>query len=209
MKNVTIALTEEQHRRLTAAADVIGGDSTIEELIIGNALSRLDGWELSAPYAHRELRHGVHVYAREKRAGAVDLCVSEVNVGIEVCDHELAREPLDAMSQRRPFKIGFEVGAPRAAELRAQLGELEIPESALRDFAQAYVEALPDEYIAEVYVYPNRASAQRVARRLMQKFPGQDEFAINYRVGEAAVTGKFRNPSARNYRPDAVETPAG
>lgn len=182
MKSVTIELTEEQHRRLVAAAAFVGRDTTIEELITANALSRLDGFEIPANEARCDLRHGVLVYAREKLAAAGDLSAHEVNIGLEVCDHELATAAAPAL---QPWRISFEVDPELAADLREVLAKVEVPESAIASLAIEQLWSLADSsdhgmYIAEGYVYPDRATARRVADRLLAIFFGRSEVQLKF-----------------------------
>lgn len=197
MKSVTISLTEKQHRRLAAAAAFIGAGVTIEELILANAVARLDGWEIPERSVRAELRNDVETYAREMRAARVDLSAHELNIGAEMCDHA-AKSP-------RPTKISFELEPAIAERLRGVLAKVDVPESEIAWFAREHLESLAEEgdesFIAQGYAYPDRKTAARVASRFFSLYRGVPSMPLNYHEGGEIVSCDFPNTGKSHGRP--------
>ena len=82
MVTIRINLTDDQARRLLAAAEFVGAHTNVEDLIVANALGHLDEWEQSREEVRAFLRDAVRVYCVERAAAPFDLSTRALSIGV-------------------------------------------------------------------------------------------------------------------------------
>lgn len=97
------------------------------------------------------------------------------------------------------MKITIELEPALAKRLKRNLRRVEIPESeiesiALDSLVETFVTNTDETYIAEGYPYPNRENAERVARRILKKYFGQESLSLHYWAKGRVVKEAFANP---------------
>jgi hypothetical protein len=106
------------------------------------------------------------------------------------------------------MKIEFTIDAATETRLRALMASLEIPLTALVGMAREHLQSLnenDESFIAEGFVYPNRASARRAAGRLLSKYPGNQKVRLRYRSTGHVCRADF--PPSRRLRTQVPNPP--
>jgi hypothetical protein len=82
MVTITVSLTDDQARRMLAAAEFVGEGTKIEDLVLANAFAHLDEWEHPESEVMAFLRDGIRVYCREQVAVPFDLSTRAISIGV-------------------------------------------------------------------------------------------------------------------------------
>lgn len=94
----------------------------------------------------------------------------------------------------------IEIPAPWLARAKAMLEIVEIPEFAIPGILQEWLitDALADDpwlwFTESGYVYPDRATAERVAGRFFAANWGHERQEVSYRIGRKITYETFTNP---------------